>query len=151
MSKRFEPDKAMAVLGEEKAWWQMINSPKTKSVLDVRKDAYFQEKDVDFLQQTIDGDINKVEVKSDRQAHETRNIVYEISSNGSAGCLQRSDADYLYYYFVGSGETYIITMKGLRWYINNTMVNSVRMGDGAEGYLLNIDDLIDRKVAVKVV
>lgn len=150
MSKRFPDDVILAETGEQKAWWQMINSPKTKSVLDVRKDAYFQAKDVDFLQQTTDGTINKIEVKSDRQAHRTRNIVYETVCNGEAGCLLRSDADYIYYYFVESQECYMIIADRLKSYVNTAMLNSVRMGDGSEGYLINIDDLISRKVAINV-
>ena len=144
----FERDVIFAELGEEKAWWKMVNSPKTKSVLDVRKDGFFQEKDIDFLQQTVDGKVNKIEVKSDRQAHETRNIVYETVSNGNTGCLLRSNADYVYYYFTESNEVFLISMSALRWYVSHTMLNTVRMGDGAEGYLINIDDLVESKVAI---
>lgn len=145
----FKEDLQYGETGEHIAWVSLLESPKTRQVLDVRKDKYFQEKDIDFLQLDFQNKVNKIEVKTDRQAHETGNIAFETMSNTNIGCLERSEADFIYYYIEKTDEVIIIKLKELKGYIKHTSPREITMGDNARGYLLNIQDLIDYQVAIR--
>lgn len=145
----FENDLRFGETGEHVAWVQLLESPKTRQVLDVRKDKYFQEKDIDFLQLDFNNNVNKIEVKTDRQAHLTGNIAFETKSNSNKGCLERSEADYVLYYLIETKETLLIDLPMLKGYIKQYNPKEIVMGDNARGYLISIKDLIDYKVARK--
>lgn len=145
----FKEDLIFGETGEHVAWIQLLESPKTRLVMDVRKDKYFQQKDIDFLQLDLNNNVNKVEVKTDRKAHETGNIAFETDSNGNVGCLERSEADYIYYYLEQTKEVIILKLRELKGYIKHTNPREITMGDNAKGYLLNIQSLIDYQVAVR--
>ena len=145
----FDEDLAYGEAGEHIAWVQLLESPKTRQVLDVRKDKYFQEKDIDFLQLDFNSNVNKIEVKTDRQAHKTGNIAFETKSNSNTGCLERSEADYIYYYIPHSRAVIVIKLDLLKGFIIHTKPREVDMGDNARGYLLRIQDLLDYRVAWK--
>lgn len=145
----FEEDLIYGETGEHVAWVSLLESPKTRQVLDVRKDRYFQDKDIDFLQLDFNNNVNKIEVKTDRQAHETGNIVFETKSNSNEGCLARSEADYIYYYIEKTKEVIILRLKELKGFIIHTKPKEVPIGDNARGCLLDIQKLIDCKVAVR--
>lgn len=142
----FEADLKFGETGEDVAWLRLLKSPTTKQVMDVRKDPYFQKIDVDFLQLTKDGVVNKVEVKTDRMAHKTGNFVFETKSNGNAGCLQRSEADYVLT-VLATGETLTVVMDWLNVYISEHNLKEIPMGDNARGYLIPIKDLVAHKIA----
>ena len=96
------------------------------NVLDVSKDIKFQLADIDFLaskkpigvinnihnllfSRNVEGrDILKFEVKTDTRSFETRNVVYEVISHDSAGCMAESKADYVYYLFVDDSTGEIV-------------------------------------------
>ena len=80
----FDEDLIYGEYGERIAWISLLESARTRQVLDVRKDKYFQERDIDFLQLDVDNKVNKIEVKTDRQAHKTGNIVFEIQKVGKS-------------------------------------------------------------------
>ena len=143
----FNEDLRYGETGEHIAWVQLLESPKTRQVLDVRKDPYFQEKDIDFLQLDVKNNVNKIEVKTDRQAHKTGNIAFETKSNSNEGCLARSEADFIYYYIPEVREVIVIKLDMLKGFIIHTKPKEVNMGDNAKGYLLNINDLIAYQVA----
>lgn len=145
----FKEDLEFGEAGERVAWLELLESPKTKQVLDVRKDKYFQAKDIDFLQLDFSNTVNKIEVKTDRQAHETGNIAFETMSSSNEGCLARSEADYIYYYIEKTKEVIILKLKELKGFINHINPKEIMMGDSARGYLLNIQMLIDYQVAVR--
>ena len=145
----FKEDLIFGETGEHVAWIQLLESPKTRLVMDVRKDKYFQQKDIDFLQLDLNNNVNKVEVKTDRKAHETGNIAFETDSKGNVGCLERSEADYIYYYLEQTKEVIILKLRELKGYIKHTNPREITMGDNAKGYLLNIQNLIDYQVAVR--
>jgi len=62
-----------------------------------------------------------VEVKVDTQGHETGNYAFETVSNesrASPGCILRTQADILFYYFVGSRELHMSQTRRLReWFL----------------------------------
>ena len=61
--------------------------------------------------------IYKFEVKADTRSFKTRNVLYEVISHDSAGCLGESKADFIYYVFVEEPEPGVLIKKEV-WYIN---------------------------------
>lgn len=118
-----------------------------ESIIDCSNDKYFQQKDIDVLALVNDGHIAKYEVKTDRKAHETGNIAFELATNGNIGCLAKTEADYVMYYIEGNGKLYCFNARQMRRYLRQNRFKLYRMGDNAEGYLLNINQLLrDRQL-----
>ncbi len=138
-------------IGEIEAWNYFKRCTDVKYIFDVRDCDAFQTDDVDFVIYYGKGKLNKVEVKTDSKGHQTRNIAYETFTRGRTGCLARSTADWIMYYFEKSGEMYKIAMKPLRGYIKNSELKEIPMGEeDGRGYLLRIDELIDLGIAKKI-
>ena len=118
-----------------------------ESIIDCSNDKYFQQKDIDVLALVNDGHIAKYEVKTDRKAHETGNIVFEIKTNENIGCLAKTEADFVMYYIEGNDRVYCFNAEQMRRYLRQNRFRLYRMGDNAEGYLLNINQLLrDRQL-----
>lgn len=117
-----------------------------ESIWDCSDDEYFQNKDIDILAQKSDGKIVKIEVKADRLAHKTQNLVWEQVTSGHIGCFAKTEADFIMYYTVGDGELYIFRPKEVRRYIERSHKKLISMGDNAEGYLLKINELLKEKL-----
>lgn len=145
----FEKDLQFGEIGERVAWLELLESPKIKQVMDVRHDQFFQDRDIDFLTLKPNGDVDRWEVKTDRQAHQTGNIVFETKSNSNEGCLARSQAQWIWYHLEATGEDIIIDFAKLKGYVLHKQPKEVPMGDNASGYLLNIQELIDYQVATR--
>lgn len=128
-------------IGERVAWDILIKSDKTRTVVDVRDDKTFQQYDVDFLWETTSRQFIWIEVKTDFKAHETGNIVYEVSTSGNIGCAEKTCAKYIMYYVVGNETMYYISCEKLRDFVKSHTLKEYNMGDNAKGYLIPIDDL----------
>ena len=63
----FNSDIQVGNKGENIIYNYLINHPSTDSLIDVSKDKWFQQFDIDFIQVTND-EINKIEVKTDKIA-----------------------------------------------------------------------------------
>ena len=86
--------------------------PKTKDIVDVRKDEQYQTEDIDFLIIGKDGIRRSVEVKTD--SYKSGNFFYETVSaveTNSLGCMYKSKAEYLVYYFINMNRLFIIEFK----------------------------------------
>lgn len=132
--------------GEHVVWNILQKSPKVRSIVDVRMDKEFQSQDIDFLIENIDRQFTAIEVKTDFKAHETGNIIYELSTSGHVGCFEKTKAKYVYYYIPASKVVYMIDVIALRTYIHKVRPEERKMGDNATGFLLPIRDLINAKV-----
>lgn len=148
----FRKDLLVGKIGENKAEELLLKSSRTRGFIDVRNDIYFQNLDIDFLVERSDGRILKYEVKTDTQAHRTGNIVYEKTTSGNVGCLEKSHADFILYYLSESDEMYIFELSKLKSYIseNSERLRFVPMGDAATGYLVKIEELCKEKVLKKL-
>lgn len=144
----FERDLILGKSAEREAFLFLLNQRNTAGIIDSSNDEYYQKLDVDLLVLTNTGKIVKYEVKYDRMCDETGNIVFETKSNGNIGCLERSHADWLYYRT--KSTTYLIDMASLRKYIEYESPMEIDMGDGAKGYLLKVDRLIERRIAYEI-
>jgi len=145
----FDIDLKFGARGEDVIYNYLRHSPKTKVIMDVSQAKTFQEEDVDFIVQTIDNQVYKVEIKTDRQADRTGNICYETRSNSNEGCLSRSTADYVFY--VTAKKIYVFNLKDVRYHIDITCPKEVPMGDNARGYLLDIEELKNANVIKEII
>lgn len=136
-------------MGEHVVWNLFMKMDNVRNVIDVRDDKFFQEADVDFLVEKTNRQFTWIEVKTDFKAHETGNIVYELSSSGNMGCLEKSKAKYVVFYLPHSETAYLVDLKALRAYIYSEHPKIVKGGDNAECILIKINDLLNRKIIVQ--
>lgn len=141
MRGNFIKDLEVGEEGENVAYELLSKSPQNKTVLDARKDPYFQDRDIDFLAEKYSGIVIKYEVKTDRQAHKTGNIAFEETTCGNIGCLAKSEADYILYYLLETHTMYGFWLNDVKDYITDNKPKLYEMGDAATGYLLKISDL----------
>ena len=123
--------------------WNLLNKRSwVRSVVDVRADKNFQEDDIDFLVENTKRQFAGVEVKTDYKAHETGNLVYELSTSGNVGCFDKTKAVYIAYYVPGDKTVYFLDVAALRKYIyNEARPNEVHMGDNATGLIIPLEDI----------
>lgn len=146
----FNEDLEYGRIGEIAARHILESSNKVKSVLDCTKDKYFQQFDIDYLAEQDNGRVLKCEVKTDRLAHLSGNIVWEKSTSGHPGCLEKTIADIVFYYLSVSKTMYIFTPATLKKYIELKQPKEIEMGDYATGYLLSIGELLELKLIREV-
>ena len=133
----------------EHAVWNLFNKQaNVRSVVDVREDKNFQEQDIDFLVENIYRQFHSVEVKTDYKAHETGNIVYEVTTSGNVGCFEKTKAKYIAYFIPHSETVHMIDVERFRKYIHSLNRQPKDMGDNASGYLIPIEDLKKHKIII---
>ena len=134
--------------GENIIYDYILNHPSTDMLVNVSKDWWFQQLDIDFVQVDGNGDVNKIEVKTDRLADKTGNMVYEVWSDRriySKGCFEKTQADYIFYYLINTKVLYIFKAQELRQWVQKHKYNFqlINMGDFAMGYIIPLNDLKD--------
>ena len=149
----FHSDINIGQKGENIIYDYLMNHPSTDNVINVSNDKWFQQFDIDFVQINGSGDVNKIEVKTDRLAHKTGNMVYEIWSDRriySKGCFEKTEADYIFYFLINTNIIYIFDTLELRDWVkkHETKLNRTNMGDYAVGYLIPLNDL--KEICIKV-
>ena len=132
--------------GEHVVWNLLQKQSNIRSVVDVRQDKTFQEQDIDFLVENINRQFTSIEVKTDFKAHETGNLVYELSSSNNIGCFERTQAKYIMYYIPASKVVHMIDVEELRTFVYKNRPDEVKMGDNATGFLIPLQELIKRKI-----
>ena len=99
-------------IGEELVLNWIINNEKIKEFQDVREVDLYRKKDIDFIVTMWDSKEYTIEVKTDKWR--TPNIYFEtISSieNNTPGCMYKTEADYIFYYFLAYKELYMLKRK----------------------------------------
>lgn len=147
----FAEDLSEGKVGEKIVRSVLESSGKFEYVLDCSDDIYFQSKDIDILGFASDGHIAKYEVKTDRRAHETGNLVWEQTTSGNIGCLAKTESDFVMYYIEGNGRLYCFDTNKMRAFVKRKNQRLVSMGDNAEGYLLNINELIRARMLTRII
>ena len=150
----FHKDNIVGQNGEYIIYNYLSNHSSTINLIDVSKDKWFQQFDIDFLQVTNDG-INKIEVKTDKIADRTGNMVYEVYSDKrfyTLGCFEKTEADYIFYYLININILYIFDTQELREWVLEHQHNLklVDMGDFALGYIIRLNDLKDISIKIKL-
>lgn len=120
MQRSISMDNAMEAAkqaAEELENW-LRGLPQTLDVINVENNPVWQERDVDLLWHTKKNRY-RVEIKGDRW-HQTGNFFFETDSNkekGTPGCFMYTEADLLFYYFIGIKTLYILPMPLIRdWF-----------------------------------
>ena len=142
----FNTDIQVGNKGENIIYDYLMNHPSTDNVMDVSKSWWFQQFDIDFIQIDKNGSVNKIEVKTDRMADKTGNMVYEIYSDRrtcSQGCFEKTQADYILYYLINTKVLYIFDTQELREWVHKhkNELWQTCMGDFAIGYVIPLNDL----------
>ena len=153
--EKFLSDLEFGKIGEEKTLDFLNSLDMTHKVIDVREDKICQKNDVDFIQIAKDCEIYKIEVKTDRQSHISKNIVFEVISNkkyNTEGCFSKCKADIMFYYFSEVDELYYINVQLLKDYVeeNKKDLRLVPMGDDALGYLIRYKILLEKEIMFKI-
>lgn len=151
----FHSDNEIGNKGENAIFNFLSTYPSTTAIIDVTKDAWFQQFDIDFLWQDIEYNIFKIEVKTDTLADKTGNMVYEIWSDKrfyTLGCFEKTEADYIFYYLINTNILYIFNTQKLRKWVLEHQHNLklMDMGDFALGYIIKLNDLKDISVKVRI-
>lgn len=145
----FEESKKYGEYGEHAVWNILSGESWVRSIVDVRQDEGFREQDVDFLVENLHRQFAGVEVKTDFKAHETGNLVYELTTSGHIGCFEKTKAKFIAYIVPKSRKVYWISVNALRDYTHNGNLKEIRMGDNATGFLIPLEDLIRNGVIMK--
>lgn len=123
--KIHEFDKSIKNIGDvgEKIIYKYLKKlPSVTQIKDVRDTKKFQELDIDFLVKLKDGRKVSIELKTD--SYESPNIFYETMScieTGSLGCMLKTRATYLFYFFIKTGELYIFQRRSFnKWFNKNS-------------------------------
>ena len=151
----FNSDVQVGNKGENIIYDYLMNHPSTDNVMDVSKSWWFQQFDIDFIQIDKNGSVNKIEVKTDRMADRTGNMVYEVYSdrrNYTKGCFEKTESDYIFYYLINTNILYIFDTQELREWVLEHQHNLklVDMGDYALGYIIPLNDLKDIYIKEKL-
>lgn len=135
-------------MGEEIVFHHISRQKNIKEIRDVRNIREYQQKDIDYILVTTDDKEVSIEIKTD--SYDSPNIFFETMScieTNSIGCMYKTQAKYLYYYFLKTNELYIFDMAKYRdWVTENIggfkkrIVKNWRRGQGvtycSEGYLV---------------
>lgn len=151
----FHSDNEIGNKGENTIFNFLSTYPSTTAIIDVTKDEWFQQFDIDFIWQDTEYNIFKIEVKTDTLADKTGNMVYEIWSDKrthSKGCFEKTEADYIFYYLINSRTLYVFNTKELReWVLEHIDdLKQTDMGDNAFGYVIKLNDLKDISTKIKI-
>lgn len=151
----FHKDNIVGQNGEYIIYNYLWKHKSTFKIVDVSKDKWFQQFDIDFLQITTDYNVNKIEVKTDRMADRTGNMVYEVYSDKrfyTLGCFEKTEADYIFYYLINTNILYVFNTQELREWILEHQHNLklVDMGDYALEYIIPLNDLKDIYIKEKL-
>ena len=95
-----------------------------KSIRQVQDIGFYQRKDIDFIVTFKNGKKYTVEIKTD--TYKSPNLYYEtISSveNNTLGCFEKTEADYLFYYFIELDILYIFKTKQFRKWAQKEILN----------------------------
>lgn len=106
-------------VGEKVISKYLMENKNIKELLDVRSDRAYQKIDVDYIAKMADGKEYQIEIKTD--SYDSGNIYYETLSSeetGSAGCFEKTEADFLFYYFMQTDKLYIFSMNEYREWFN---------------------------------
>ena len=151
----FHKDNIVGQNGENIIYDYLMNHPSTDSVINVSNDTWFQQFDIDFIQVDGNGGVNKIEVKTDRLADKTGNMVYEYWSDRrtfSVGCFEKTQADYIFYYLINTKVLYIFNTQKLREWVHKRKDKlwQTCMGDFALGYVIPLNELKDIYIKEKL-
>lgn len=118
----FNSSNAVGQLREIAITKWLENREDVSEVIDVSGDKFYQSLDIDLIVNKTDGSSYTVEIKTD--TYVTGNLFFEVISNEqrqTERCLMKSDAQFLFYYFLKTKTLYILKMKKFRQFVLDRM------------------------------
>ena len=120
MKKIYEFKKSLDVgeLGENIIEKYLNNLKNVKRIESVKEMKKYQEDDIDFLVYLNGGKKVSIEVKCD--SYKSGNLYYETKSCvefNTLGCLEKTKADYIFYYFLNLNTLYIFKTEQFRSWV----------------------------------
>ncbi|MEG1502271.1 MAG: hypothetical protein RR370_02670 [Synergistaceae bacterium] len=109
-------------LGEDIIYQYLCKMPTVKEIKDVRNDKEYQKKDIDYILVMNTGQERTVEIKTD--SYISDNIFFETMSakeTNSIGCMYKTEAEWLLYYFLRTKELYILKMPDYRNWVDENI------------------------------
>lgn len=97
--------------------------PHIKSIQCVRNVFKYRQADIDFLVKLKNDKKVSIEVKTD--TYKTGNMYYETKScieENTLGCFEKTEADFIFYYFIELDRLYIFKTKELRNWVRQEIV-----------------------------
>lgn len=119
----FSQSNKLGKTGEQIIYNYLFSLPDVIDIIDVSDDYEYQEKDIDLLVEFKNkpGKYKPIEIKTD--SYNSGNIFYETKSCvelGTLGCMEKTKARLLLYYFINTKELYQIVMNPYRkWFEEN--------------------------------
>lgn len=114
----FKDSLKVGEMGEEKILDYLQQSLTVDRIMDVRGDEHYRDVDVDLVVKMTSGEELKIEIKTD--TYRSGNMYYETLSaeeTGSLGGFEKTEADYMFYYFINLNTLYILDMNKYRqWF-----------------------------------
>ncbi|MGM0164872.1 hypothetical protein [Enterococcus sp. DIV1059_2] len=106
--------------GEDFIWMYLQKQTNVCKLWDVRNNEFYQKIDIDFISESENGTKNYIEVKTD--SYTSGNIYYEVlSSANSDGCMYKTKADTLYYYYPNMSKLYIFDLNKFRDFVESCL------------------------------
>ncbi|PKM78526.1 MAG: hypothetical protein CVU90_01965 [Firmicutes bacterium HGW-Firmicutes-15] len=117
----FETCKQYGLQGEADVndWLQTL--PGIANIEDVSDNKFYQDMDIDLFIDLEDGQEIAIEIKTD-SLYKTGNFFLETISNdyyGTAGCIVKTQSDYVFYYYPGPGKLYVLPTLALQQWISD--------------------------------
>lgn len=153
-------------IGEDYIFNKLKNYINIKTVIDVRDNEVYREKDIDFILIDKNYKIIFIECKTDTVIYSSRRIAYEVFStyeivNGeeksTPGCFEKTESDFIIYcayneYKSEIVETFIFNTKELQKFYkdNKQKFKEIKMGvDKARGVLIPLGFITGNKIGYK--
>lgn len=122
MTHDFVSSSKIGAIGESIIYEYLCDMPNVQEVIDVRKDKHYQEVDIDYILIMQDGHERTVEVKTD--SYVSPNLFFETMSSlesNSIGCMYKTQATWLLYYFLTTKELYVLKMPDFRDWVDENI------------------------------
>ena len=114
----FESSNTIGKRGERIIRAYLESKPNIRRYEDVSDSYTYRRKDVDGILHFLSGAKREIEIKTD--TYTTGNIFYETEScieYNTPGCMEKTQAEYLYYYLEAYNKLYVLQMdKYRKWF-----------------------------------
>lgn len=121
---KFENSLNVGYEGEEKVKNFLLSLDNVESIESVQDIKKYQDDDIDFIVKFINKQFATIEVKTD--TYKSGNLYYETKScieKNTLGCLEKTKADYIFYYFLKYDRLYILKTNLFREWVQEEIKN----------------------------
>lgn len=111
----FEDSSRFGKQGEAIVYEILKQDKNVKYIWDVRDELLYRKNDIDFCIEYLNGRKTTIEIKTD--SYTSGNFYYEVKSNlviDVKGCMDKTKAELLYYYYPNMNLLYIFEIQKLR-------------------------------------